>query len=155
MGTVLILGLGLGCHLDWRLVAHLAGCLVLVLCLGHLCLIVWILTLWLQRYWNVVWRGGFRGFPPPWPVCPISARVAFLCCVAFLSASFAQVNYLVRHSVASVPCFAGRFSAALDHVSGVAASETRACWFRWVESLLLFLGIDLMYSRYIIVDGVC
>ena len=154
VGTILVLGLGLGCHLDWGLVAHLAGCLVMVLRLGHLWVFFCVLTFWLWRYWNVVWRGGFRGFPPLWPVGPISARVAFLRCVAFLSTSFARVSYLVRHSVASVPCFAGRFSAVLDNVSGMAAPETRTCWFRWVGGFLLFLGINLMFSRYVIVDGV-
>ena len=44
MGTVLVVGLGLGCYLDWRLVAHLAGCLVMVLRLGHLWVFFCVLT---------------------------------------------------------------------------------------------------------------
>ena len=154
MGTILVLALRLGCHLDMGLVPHFAGCLGMMLCFGPLCVIFYVLTSWLRRYWDVVPWGSYRNFLPMWPVCSISARVAFLCCVAFLSASFTRVNYFVRHSVASLPGFAGRFAAALDDVSRVAASETRACWFRWAEGWLLLVGTDLMFSRYVIVDGV-
>ena len=54
MGTIMVLNLALGCHLVWGLVTHLAGSLVMMLFLGHLCGIFYVLTLWLQRYWYVV-----------------------------------------------------------------------------------------------------
>ena len=130
----LFLGLnsGLCCHLDWGLLAILASCVVVILCLGRLQIIFYVLTLWLWWYWYnclVGWSSVFSTIVVCLPNLHLSI---ILCCVTFLVTSFSRIVYFIRHPVTSVPHFTGCFSAILDDVAIVSTSVSRARRFGWV-----------------------